>query len=556
MTTTENSRADALTVLQELSKWAAGFSTWQDEPKGPYLSNIIADARRIVSASTSSQPAAAPSTELTQAAFDDRAVDRFSEAMKAKLADARAKGRRGWQHCEPQDLSRMLHEHVEKGDPRDVANFCAFLWNMGEAITGPAPSSQPAAAPIPEDCDVRNILLDVVPGEDGEGQEVYARNVADVERLLSEMGEKLDAAKQPAPSPVDERAAFDSEVGNIIADAATRGIAWMAFKVGARYARAASANDTGAEEAAEPYDEGDIERHFDDHGFYLHGFEEEDRANFFEAALALVAGRSPAMAAEAVASPATAILLAEPHTGMRVDYSGLLKQARHALKLGMQDTGSAEMLRQLQNHLTELGQRWYAGDTAVVDELLQLYCVEKDARDALAAAPQPAQADARVGLTAAARATIMDACQSISRNADGVKAGCAIGDEWPDAEDKAFYDAELQLLARLVALLNDPGQPEPRAEVTGEQPSLTNPLTPYGMLVRALRIVAGTTLMDMAQHLGRGPAELSAIEFGRKPVRDADIADAAHFFACAGIQSTTHALTIAARAGGQHADQA
>jgi len=93
-------------------------------------------------------------------------------------------------------------------------------------------------------------------------------------------------------------------------------------------------------------------------------------------------------------------------------------------------------------------------------------------------------------------------------------------------------------------------QPEPRAEVTDERPSLTNPLTPYGMLVRALRIVAGTTLMDMAQHLGRGPAELSSIEFGRKPVRDADIVDAAHFFACVGIQSTTHALTIAARAGG------
>ncbi|MBN3500886.1 helix-turn-helix domain-containing protein [Burkholderia cenocepacia] len=92
-------------------------------------------------------------------------------------------------------------------------------------------------------------------------------------------------------------------------------------------------------------------------------------------------------------------------------------------------------------------------------------------------------------------------------------------------------------------------QPEPRDEVTDE-PSLTNPLTPYGMLVRALRIVAGTTLMDMAQHLGRGPAELSSIEFGRKPVRDADIVDAAHYFACVGIQSTTHALTIAARAGG------
>ncbi|WP_324658310.1 hypothetical protein [Burkholderia thailandensis] len=77
--------------------------------------------------------------------------------------------------------------------------------------------SQPAAAPIPEDCDVRNILLDVVPGEDGEGQEVYARNVADVERLLSEMGEKLDAvdaAKQPAPAPADERAAKISDYLN------------------------------------------------------------------------------------------------------------------------------------------------------------------------------------------------------------------------------------------------------------------------------------------------------------------------------------------------------
>lgn len=73
-------------------------------------------------------------------------------------------------------------------------------------------------------------------------------------------------------------------------------------------------------------------------------------------------------------------------------------------------------------------------------------------------------------LTPEARATIMDACQSISRSADGVKAGCAIGDEWPDAEDKAFYDAELRLLARLVALLNDSGRPEPRAEVT-EQPT-------------------------------------------------------------------------------------
>jgi hypothetical protein len=91
---------------------------------------------------------------------------------------------------------------------------------------------------------------------------------------------------------------------------------------------------------------------------------------------------------------------------------------------------------------------------------------------------------------------------------------------------------------------------KPPAAAASEEPkpSLGSPLTPYGMLVRALRIAAGTTLMDMSKHLGRSPAELSSIEFGRKPIRDADIVDAAHFFACAGIYSTTHALTMAARA--------
>ena len=64
-------------------------------------------------------------------------------------------------------------------------------------------------------------------------------------------------------------------------------------------------------------------------------------------------------------------------------------------------------------------------------------------------------------LTAAERATITDACQSISRSADALTAGCSIDGEWPDADDKAFYEGELRVLERLVALLNDPGQPEP-----------------------------------------------------------------------------------------------
>ncbi|ABN88248.1 hypothetical protein BH02_3794 [Burkholderia pseudomallei] len=64
-----------------------------------------------------------------------------------------------------------------------------------------AEAASPAAEAVPDDCDVRKILLNVVPGMDGEGHEVYAKSVADVEQLLSEMGERLDAfegAPQPA----------------------------------------------------------------------------------------------------------------------------------------------------------------------------------------------------------------------------------------------------------------------------------------------------------------------------------------------------------------------
>lgn len=69
---------------------------------------------------------------------DDLAVDIFAAAMKEKLAQARAKGRGGWQQCDPTELSIMLREHVEKGDPRDVANFCMFLWCLGQPISDAA----------------------------------------------------------------------------------------------------------------------------------------------------------------------------------------------------------------------------------------------------------------------------------------------------------------------------------------------------------------------------------------------------------------------------------
>ncbi|MDR2327854.1 MAG: hypothetical protein LBE51_20935 [Acidovorax sp.] len=100
------------------------------------------------------------------------------------------------------------------------------------------------------------------------------------------------------------------------------------------------------------------------------------------AALAATTAAGAPAAQEGQDAPKPA-LLAEKHTGMKVDYRGLLGQAQRELKRAA--PGHSEMLRQLEYHITEMGQRWYAGDTAVVDELLQLYCVEKDARAAIAA---------------------------------------------------------------------------------------------------------------------------------------------------------------------------
>ena len=50
------------------------------------------------------------------------------------MAVSRGKGRSGWQTCSVSRLHGMLLEHLRKGDPVDVANFCMMLWNRGEKV--------------------------------------------------------------------------------------------------------------------------------------------------------------------------------------------------------------------------------------------------------------------------------------------------------------------------------------------------------------------------------------------------------------------------------------
>ena len=67
--------------------------------------------------------------------IDNKAVDDLAKNMKEKLAKKRQEGYGGWKdNCSQEVLSKLLRDHVEKGDVVDVANFCAFLFARNEVI--------------------------------------------------------------------------------------------------------------------------------------------------------------------------------------------------------------------------------------------------------------------------------------------------------------------------------------------------------------------------------------------------------------------------------------
>lgn len=66
---------------------------------------------------------------------DDEAIDHFATAMRAKMRRSREKkGRGGWQAAPSAHLTYLLVEHLEKGDPVDVANFAMMLHQNGQNI--------------------------------------------------------------------------------------------------------------------------------------------------------------------------------------------------------------------------------------------------------------------------------------------------------------------------------------------------------------------------------------------------------------------------------------
>ncbi len=128
---------------------------------------------------------------------DDAAVDTLAALMKAKLAKQRARGYGGWDtpECTQQRLSDMLRGHVDKGDPVDVANFCAFLAARGEGIAQAAPAA--VAVPSSEDLMTLSKACQAMPGGLGMHYWNYAQAV------LSRWG----AAPQP-PAQAQEPVAY------------------------------------------------------------------------------------------------------------------------------------------------------------------------------------------------------------------------------------------------------------------------------------------------------------------------------------------------------------
>ncbi len=87
-----------------------------------------------------SRSSVVPLCKCGELASLDALVDAFAEEMKAKLREKAQGGYTGWDDpdwavserpLDPEDETvwQALHEHVGKGDPVDIANFAAFIWN-------------------------------------------------------------------------------------------------------------------------------------------------------------------------------------------------------------------------------------------------------------------------------------------------------------------------------------------------------------------------------------------------------------------------------------------
>ena len=83
--------------------------------------------------------------------YDDYCIRQFAKLMSEKMAASRAKGRSGWhdpEKCSVEYLRSLLYEHLDKGDPVDVANFCMMLRHYNASTYREFCNCTPKPAPV------------------------------------------------------------------------------------------------------------------------------------------------------------------------------------------------------------------------------------------------------------------------------------------------------------------------------------------------------------------------------------------------------------------------
>ena len=110
------------------------YCTVTDATGGAFALTVQPELMQAMEAALAAAPAVAdPLSDL---------VSGFAKALLSKLRLASANGRSGWERDDwEKQCQQGLLRHLEKGDPRDVAAYCAFMWHH-DWIT--APPEQPA----------------------------------------------------------------------------------------------------------------------------------------------------------------------------------------------------------------------------------------------------------------------------------------------------------------------------------------------------------------------------------------------------------------------------
>lgn len=84
-------------------------------------------------------------------ASDDTAIRKFAVALIQKMRKKRYEGKSGWDDrrvCSTPMLQKALLDHLEKGDPVDVALYCMMLWHRRGRTVGSVPQQVGPAPPV------------------------------------------------------------------------------------------------------------------------------------------------------------------------------------------------------------------------------------------------------------------------------------------------------------------------------------------------------------------------------------------------------------------------